>query len=99
MNYFIYQIGYVAIFGGISGIFYSTFYNKIPGKGVKKGLIFGCIIGLFSNIWYAFGDILTWSFTGIEYYFTLSYAWTWGFVFIWLPYGLVLGPVYERLNL
>ncbi len=99
MNYIIYHIGYAAIFGGIFGIFYSIFYNRIPGKGIKRGFIFGCMIGLLSNIWIAFGEFLTGLFTGIEIYYDNSFGWAWVFVFLWLTYGLVLGLVYERLNL
>ena len=99
MNYLIYHIGFAAIFGGVFGIFYSILYDGIPGKGVKKGFFFGFMIGLLSNIWIAFGKFLTGVFTGIEIYYGDSFAFVWVFVFLWLIYGLVLGPVYERLNL
>ena len=98
-SFLIYELGYTGFFGGIFGLIYSKFYKKIPGKGIKKGLFFGCMIGLLSNIWIAFGEYLTWLFTGLDWYLKMgAIPWTEGFL-IWLTYGLVLGPVYERLNL
>jgi hypothetical protein len=95
-DYSIYMVGYLAIFGSISGIYYTIFYNRIPGKGVKKGIVFGCMIGLLSNIWMAFRYYLIGLFTGIEAFSSIALL---GGFQMWFVYGLVLEPIYKRLNL
>ena len=98
INYLIYQVGYEGIFGGIFGIFYSIFYNRIPGKGVKKGLIFGCMVAFLSNIWMSSNFYLSWLFTSVDSHYATAFAFVWGCI-IWVVYGLMLGPLYERLKL
>jgi hypothetical protein len=90
-----YEMGQAGIFGALFGILYVRFYNAVPGKGVKKSLFFGSIIFLFSSFWWTSSNILCWLLTGNE-----LFLW-WSFVYFlpivtWIPYGVLLGLVYER---
>jgi len=91
----IYELGQVGISGAVFGIFYSMFYEAIPGKGVKKSFIFGLIILLFSNLWWSSYNFLLGLLTGIEKFFWYSILWT-GAVYFWPVYGIFLGIFYER---
>jgi hypothetical protein len=84
-----------AIWGGIFGTVYSRFYHRVPSKGVKKGFVWGCIIFLISNLWIASRHFVTWFFAGFEPNLMWSYQWATSFS-IWLPYGIILGILYER---
>ena len=99
LDFFVYQFGYTAIFGGIFGLIYSRFYGGIPGEGVKKGLVFGLLIGVLTNIAVASTEaLLAWSLTGDQEYLGWAVLWAEGSL-KWIPYGIVLGFVYERLRL
>ena len=94
-DYFIVQCGIHAIFGGIFGLVYSRFYDGIPSKGVKKGLIFGLLIGMLVNLVFFSSTILHHL---LEVKLLINWTWIEGFL-KWIPYGIVLGFVYERLKL
>ncbi|WP_455278409.1 hypothetical protein [[Eubacterium] cellulosolvens] len=83
------------IWGGIYGIIFSIFYNRVPGSGVKKGFFWGCIIGFISDLWIAFGNFLLFLMTGTAQFFIWGYGWCEAFI-IWASYGVVLGMLYER---
>lgn len=99
-NILMIHLGYAipanGVYGGTFGIIYSKFYDGVPSKGVKKGFVFGLIIFFISNIFIASGNLLSWLLTGVEQYFLWSYSWAMGGFTIWLPYGVVLGLLYER---
>ena len=91
-----YAIGYSGIFGAVFVIFYSRFYDAIPGKGVKKGLVFGSIMYLFSNLYLSSLELWYGLLTGVEQWFLLSAELAYVGFFALLPYGIVLGVLYER---
>ena len=93
-----YSIPAQAIWGSIYGIVYSRFYDGVPGKGIKKGFVWGCIIALISNILIAFGHFLALQLTGMEFHFMQMYSWTESALVIWVTYGIFLGIIYERLK-
>jgi len=99
-NVFMSMLGYSlpanGMWGSIYGIVYSRFYNGVPGKGIKKGFVWGCIIAFISNILIAFGNFLLFLFTGTELHFRLTYSWFETGLVMWVPYGIFLGIFYER---
>ena len=99
MGHLGYAIGANGIFGGILGIIYSKFYDAIPGRGVKKGFVFGLIKFFIFNIFVSSSLILVGLLTGVEQYFVNAHGWFTGGIQIWLTYGIVLGLLYERLKL
>jgi hypothetical protein len=73
----------------VYGAFYAEFYDKIPGKAIIKGAIFGFIIWLITNAhmglyYYAHGDIVMANTYGL---FAPE-----GYIFI----GIVLEGIYKR---
>jgi hypothetical protein len=90
-----YEMGQAGISGALVGILYARFYDAVPGKGVKKSLVFGSIIFLFSSLWWTSADILDWLLTWTELYFWWAFVYFLA-IFVWIPYGVVLGLVYER---
>jgi len=96
INHLGYSISAHGIFGGIFGIIYLKFYNRIPSKGVKKGLIFGSIIFLIANLTWASSNFISWLFIGIEQSFIWAYEFLTAGFFIWIPYGILLGVIYEK---
>ena len=90
-----YSVGVIGIFGGFFGIVYSKFYDGIPAKGVKKSLVYGLIVLLFTSLWAVSYNIILAFLTGMEIF--LVWALAWGLVLhVWITYGLVLGVLYER---
>jgi hypothetical protein len=77
------------IFGIVFGVLFVMFYEKVPGNGVLKGIIFSLIIFLNTSLrvgitYFAYGLI------------TLFYLWAiWGFLYFPI-YGLVLGYLYRK---
>lgn len=98
LNYLIYHIGIVGIFGGIFGSVYSRFYDGVPGKGVIKGLVFGLMMGMLANIFTSTDILLLWSQTHVDSALEWGVAWIIGFQ-KWIVYGIFLGILYERLKL
>jgi hypothetical protein len=80
-----------SIWGVILGIIYARFYRLIPGKNILKGLMFGLIIFLITNIrdgtfWWSYGTrpfTIAWIFVGF---------------FQIIAYGLMLSFLYESLH-
>ena len=95
LNYFIYQVGLSGIFGSILGIIYSKFYDRVPGNGAWKGLVFGLIIFLLGNFAYGTLHILIGLSAGNEIHLKEGVDYFEAFL-IWFIFGLVLGPLYER---
>jgi len=91
-----YSIPANGIWGSIYGIVYSRFYDGVPGKGIKKGFVWGCIIAFISNILIAFWDFLLLLLTGREFFFIATYTWIETGLVMWVPYGIFLGILYER---
>lgn len=74
---------------GIYGAIYAMFYNKIPGKGLFKGSIFGliiwAIIDLQTGLYYLMYGMLNWALTmGIES------------ADLYIFFGLVLEGLYKK---
>ena len=77
------------IWGIIFGILFAMFYDKIPKKGILKGLIFSIIVYFFTNIpswirniiyaqWYS---MALWSFLAA--------------LFVFVPFAIVIGYLYK----
>ena len=81
--------GLIVIWGTVFGVIYSKAYNIIPGKNLMKGLIYGLVIFLISNIRVTSFQIAFWQ--AIEWLRTFNSI---GF-FSLIIYGLVLGYLYK----
>ena len=49
VNQAIVHLGWNGLWGAIFGLFIALFFDRIPGKGIKKGLLIGLIYSLFSS--------------------------------------------------
>ena len=58
ISHLVTEVGLNAIFGAVFGLVYLRFYDRLPGRGIKKGFVFGMLIYLVSNIHVAFYDLL-----------------------------------------
>jgi len=79
------------IFGVIWGLIYSRVYRAIPGKGILKGLLFGVFGYLLWQIrwvtlFLVYGDMAS-----------VGQFIIYGFL-VWIPFGIILGIVYEYLR-
>lgn len=74
----------------IFSIIYAHFYDKVPGKGVLKGLCFGMMIWLIKDI--AAGSYVALIMVQTSVAVSLIII---GF-FMWIVYGLILGTFYKR---
>ena len=97
LSHLAYEIGQLGVFGSIFGILYSRFFDRIPSKGAKKGLIFGSIMYLFSNIYTASLNLLYGLFSGIGQYIQISGLFVTTGFFCLIPYGLALGVLFKKL--
>jgi len=79
------------IWGAILGVIYSKTYDLIPGKAISKGLIFGMIIALITNV----RDVSFWLPFGL--YTIPSISWSLVGFFQYVSYGLILGILYQTL--
>jgi hypothetical protein len=100
IDYFVFQFGFHAVFGANFGLVYSRFYKRIPGEGVMKGLVFGLMVGMLANLHYSSFWFLNWFLLAgeVEWLYPFGIGWLEGFL-KWIPYGIVLGIVYDRLKL
>lgn len=96
ISHLAYAIGQNGVFGAIFGIMYSKFHRGVPGKGLAKGLVFGLIVYLFTNINAASINFVVWLFTSSEYHLATITSWVVTGFFVWIPYGVVLEALYER---
>jgi len=78
------------IWGVIGGVIYSKASRVIPGNALSKGLVYGLVGYLIYNIYFAiiFTPFLLLDVVATHVIYGLS---------IWIPYGLVLGIIYEFL--
>jgi hypothetical protein len=83
-------IGLDVIWFTFLGILYVKFYDKIPGKGLLKGLIYAFLILLISNIRVASFQIAFWQCL------TWVQAFNYPAFFIFFAYGLALGYLYKK---
>jgi hypothetical protein len=81
------------IWGGIQGIIFSHFHNKIPGKGVSKGLVFGLIIFLIVDAHPV--SFLT-ALSKYEYLIRTVFQYAFYGFFVQISYGAVLGVLYKK---
>jgi hypothetical protein len=81
-------IGFDIMWGVILALIFSILYTSIPGKGIKKGLVYGLIIYLVSNIRAA---NLIWAYVPD---WAAIFAFTG--IFALIPYGIVLGYIYKK---
>ncbi len=82
--------GLIIIWGTILGVIYSKVYDIIPGKNLKKGLIYSLIIFLISNI----------RVTSFQIPFAQAITWLWTFNIVGflglVIYGLIIGYLYRK---
>ena len=84
------NITHFTIWGIIYGAFYAFFYDKIPGKGIKKGLFYGLIIWIIAPLHNA-GVMAMYAYylDAIPYTFATFFS-------IGIVYGIVLGYLYKK---
>jgi hypothetical protein len=78
------------IFGPIVALIYSRFYDRIPGKDLKKGLYFGLMVWFIKDIMagaYVIFPMMQQTVIGINLIVVGLYMWT--------IYGIVLGYLYK----
>jgi len=80
---------------GIYGAFYAMFYDRIPGKALVKGSIFGIIITLITSFriciyWFSYGSLAWANFWGFG-----DWLFDWGF-WCYVFAGLLLEGFYKR---
>ena len=91
INAAIVSIILTVIFGvTVWGLMYSRFYDLIPGKGLKKGLIFGLMIWLVKDI--VAGGYIGLAMQEMSVAVSLIVV---GFYCV-VTYGLVLGLLYKK---
>jgi hypothetical protein len=82
------------IWGMFFGVIFVMIYDRIPGRGIKKGLIFGLLFyWVLSNV--RIGSFLQ-SYGDLWYGFDWAVAFIWGGFFPSIAYGLVLGYLYRK---
>ena len=88
-NQSIFHIGFNTFFGVLFGALFAMFYDRIPSKDIKKGLVFSMIIFLITTFQAAIYGIV---YTGYPIAIALFYQ---GFL-AFIAYGLVLGYLYKK---
>jgi len=79
------------VWGIIFGIIYFKTYRVIPGKGISKGLVYGLFIILVLGIRFITHDLIYWNPQHIISYIIY-------YPISCIPFGLVLGFLYEYLH-
>jgi len=82
------HVGFNMIFGIAFGIIYTRFYDVIPYKGIKKGLVYGLILYLTQDLWPAFYYLVYGNLTWISGFLFSG-------IFVSLTYGFLQGALYE----
>ena len=77
------------IWGIIFGILFATFYEKIPSKGILKGLIFSIIVFFFSNIPISIRNVIYAQWYSMALWSLLAA------LFVFVPFGIVIGTLYK----
>ncbi|WP_455369828.1 hypothetical protein [[Eubacterium] cellulosolvens] len=83
------HIGMTTIWAVVFGVIYAKFYDVIPGKGVKKGLVFGFIIYLLADLWAA-------SYFIANQHFQAASSFIFSGFFHVIIYGPLLGVLYKK---
>jgi len=83
-----------AFFGFLWGLLYTYSYDLIPGKGIKKGLIFGLFIYFIKDVQAGLNLALVTSLQVDMYIMAALDLMTIG-IYSWIVYGLVLGYLYK----
>jgi hypothetical protein len=81
------------VWGGIQGIIFSRFYNRILGKGVSKGLVFGLLIFLIVD---AHPVSFLIALSKYEYLIRAVFQYAFYGFFVQISYGSVLGALYKK---
>jgi len=83
------HVGFNGIWGAIFSLFFARFFDRIPGKGIEKGLVIGFVYYLFSIVqpayFYWVYDNPSWAET---YLFGLYF-------FDKLIYGIIFAYLYK----
>ncbi|WP_455278410.1 hypothetical protein [[Eubacterium] cellulosolvens] len=88
---FVFNTIYFVISGILWGVLYAFFYDSIPGKGVRKGIVFGLIIWIIAPIhnagvaMYLYG----WYMFAIPYVIATFFS-------ITITFGLLIGILYKK---
>ena len=84
------EIMHGIIWGVIFSVFYALFYDYIPGKGIKKGLVYGLFIWIIVIFRTAVIGM-------IHGYYLWAIPWAFaGFFSIVITYGLLVGILYKK---
>jgi hypothetical protein len=94
INAFVATVLLTLIFGTIFGLLYKELYRSIPGKGVKKGFLFGLIIWFIKDI--TAGAFLAFVSSMNIYYLIGATNLIVVGSYQWMLYGLTLGYLYKK---
>jgi hypothetical protein len=81
---------HTAIWGIIFGALYEFFYDYIPGKAVRKGLVYGLILWVTTIVYQA---IISFMYGYYQWAFQDMIA---GFISICITYGIMIGYLYKK---
>ena len=83
------HVGINAFWGGIFGLFFAIAFDRIPGKGIIKGLFIGLIYSLFSSFYAAYSfwahGSIYWATTFLMSSFQDKYV-----------YGIIFALLYKK---
>jgi len=82
------HLGYNIIWAAVFGVIYTKFYDVIPGKGAKKGLVYGLIIYLMIALLPASYYLANGNFTQGNGYLLIGILYT-------VTYGFLQGILYD----
>jgi hypothetical protein len=79
------------IFGAIMGAIYSRVYRLIRSRNIFRGIIFSIFGFLLYNVYFAFNEVMYGRLVNMVWFIVAG-------LFIWIPFGIVLGISYDMLS-
>jgi len=93
------QLGTLVLFnmiwGIVFGILFAMFYERVPKKGILKGLIFSMAVFFFTNIPNVMRNMIYSQLTEQAYGLMIALWVLLAALFVFVPFGLVLGLLYK----
>jgi hypothetical protein len=91
INFLVSQLGthllFNMIWGAVFGVLFVRFYNKIPSKGILKGITFAMILYFFTTFQFAVWSMAYLFYGSFDYGIAVIIAG----LSVFIPFGLVLG--------
>jgi hypothetical protein len=85
------------IWGIVFGVLFAMFYEKIPGKGIFKGLIFAISVYFFTNLPTTVYHLMYYQLLTLEYEILIWGIWSiLTGLSVFIPFGIVLGLLYRK---